>query len=66
MVNEEKIDAYYILDKQLTLKRSYYSNISNQKKESVNTSPAEEERLLKIVRKELKAFLDKMYQTLYG
>lgn len=66
MVNEEKIDAYYILDKQLTLKRSYYSNISNQKKESVNISQAEEERLLKIVRKELKAFLEKMYQTLYG
>ena len=66
MVNEEKINAYYILDKQLTLKRSYYSNISNQKKESVNISQAEEERLLKIVRKELKAFLDKMYQTLYG
>ena len=66
MVNEEKIDAYYILDNHLTLKRSYYSHISNQKKEDVNISQAEEERLLKIVRKELKAFLDKMYQTLYG
>ena len=66
MVNEEKINAYYILDNHLTLKRSYYSHISNQKKESVNISQAEEERLLKIVRKELKAFLDKMYQTLYG
>ena len=32
MVNEEKINAYYILDNQLTLKRSYYSHISNQKK----------------------------------
>ena len=66
MVNEEKIDAYYILDNHLTLKRSYYSHISNQNKESVTISQAEEERLLKIVRKELKAFLDKMYQTLYG
>lgn len=66
MVNEEKIDAHYILDHQLTLKRRYYSHISNQKKEDVNISQAEEERLLKIVRKELKAFLDKMYQTLYG
>lgn len=66
MVNEEKINVYYILDNQLTLKRSYYSHISNQKKESVTVSQAEEERLLKIVRKELKAFLDKMYQTLYG
>ncbi len=66
MVNEEQINAYYILDNQLTLKRSYYSHISNQNKESVTVSQAEEERLLKIVRKELKAFLDKMYQTLYG
>ncbi|WP_061586749.1 hypothetical protein [Streptococcus oralis] len=66
MVNEEKINVYYILDNQLTLKRSYYSYISNQNKESVNISQAEEERLLKIVQKELKAFLDKMYQTLYG
>lgn len=32
MVNEEKINAYYILDNQLTLKRSYYSHIRNQKK----------------------------------
>ena len=66
MVNEGKINAYYILDNQLLLKRSYYSHISNQNKESVTISQAEEERLLKIVRKELKAFLDKMYQTLYG
>ncbi len=66
MVNEEQINAYYILDNQLTLKRSYYSHIRNQKKESVNISQAEEERLLKIVRKELKAFLAKMYQTLYA
>ncbi len=66
MVNEEKINAYYILDNHLTLKRSYYSHIRNQKKESVNISQAEEEHLLKIVRKELKAFLDKMYQTLYA
>lgn len=66
MVNEEKINAYYILDNQLTLKRSYYSHIRNQKKESVNISQVEEERLLKIVQKELKAFLAKMYQTLYA
>ena len=66
MVNEEKINAYYILDKQLTLKRRYYSYISNQNKESVMISQAEEERLLKIVQKELKAFLAKMYQTLYA
>ena len=63
---EEKIDVYYILDNQLTIKRSYYSNISNQKiKESVDISQSEEERLLKIVQKELEAFMEKMYQTLY-
>ena len=66
MVNEEKINAYYILDNHLTLKRRYYSHISNQNKESVTIFQVEEERLLKIVQKELKAFLDKMYQTLYG
>jgi len=65
-VNEEKINAYYILDHQLTLKRSYYSYIRNQNKESATISQAEEERLLKIVQKELKAFLYKMYQTFYG
>ena len=66
-VKEEKIDVHYILDNQLTIKRSYYSNISNQKiKESVDISQAEEERLLKIVQKELEAFMEKMYQTLYG
>ena len=66
-VKEEKIDVYYILDNQLTIKRSYYSNISNQKiKESVDISQAEEERLLKIVQKELEDFMEKMYQTLYG
>lgn len=32
MVNEEKINVYYILDNHLTLKRSYYSYIRNQKK----------------------------------
>lgn len=66
MVNEEKINAYYILDNQLTLKRRYYSYIRNQNKESVTISQAEEERLLTIVQKELKDFLAKMYQTLYG
>ena len=66
IVNEEKINAYYILDNQLTLKRSYYSHINNQKKESVNISQTEEERLLNIVQKELETFMEKMYQTLYG
>ena len=41
MVNEEKINAYYILDNQLTLKRRYYSYIRNQNKESVTISQAD-------------------------
>ena len=57
----------YELDKNFDLVSSSYFQVNeNNIKESVNTSPAEEERLLKIVRKELKAFLDKMCQTLYG
>ena len=57
----------YELDKNFDLVSSAYFQINEKNiKESVNISQAEEERLLKIVRKELKAFLDKMYQTLYG
>ena len=41
MVNEEKINVYYILDNQLILKRRYYSHIRNQNKESVNISQAD-------------------------
>ena len=57
----------YELDKNFDLVSSSYFQVNeNNIKESVTVSQAEEERLLKIVRKELKAFLDKMYQTLYG
>ena len=57
----------YELDKNFDLVSSSYFHVNeNNIKESVNISQVEEERLLKIVRKELKAFLDKMYQTLYG
>ena len=35
-------------------------------KESVNISQSEEERLLKIVQREIDGFMKKMYQTLYG
>ena len=57
----------YELDKNFDLVSSAYFQINEKNiKESVIIPQAEEERLLKIVRKELKAFLDKMYQTLYG
>ena len=66
-VKEEKIDVHYILDNQLTIKRSYYSDISNHKiNDEVTIPQAEEERLLNIVQKEFEAFMEKMYQTLYG
>ena len=67
IVKEEKVDVHYILDNQLTIKRSYYSDISNQKiNDGVTIPQAEEERLLNIVQKEFEAFMEKMYQTLYG
>lgn len=67
IVKEEKIDVHYILDNQLTIKRSYYSDISNQKiNDGVTIPQAEEERLLNIVQKEFEAFMEKMYKTLYG
>ena len=66
-VKEEKIDVHYILDNQLTIKRSYYSDISNPKiNDGVTIPQAEEVRLLKVIQKELEAFMEKMYQTLYG
>ena len=57
----------YELDKNFDLVSSAYFQINEKNiNERVTIPQAEEERLLKIVRKELKAFLDKMYQTLYA
>ena len=57
----------YELDKNFDLVSSAYFQINEKNiKESVNISQSEEERLLKIVQKELEAFMEKMYQTLYG
>ena len=59
--------ALYELDKNFDLVSSAYFQINEKNiNERVTIPQAEEERLLKIVQKELKAFLDKMYQTLYG
>ena len=66
-VKEEKIDVHYILDNQLTIKRSYYSDISNQKiNDGVTIPQAEEDYLLRSVQSEIEGFMEKMYQTLYG
>ena len=57
----------YELDKNFDLVSSAYFQINEKNiKESVTIPQAEEERLLKIVQKELEDFMEKMYQTLYG
>ena len=57
----------YELDKNLDIVSSAYFQTNEKNiKESVTIPQAEEERLLKIVQKELEAFMQKMYQTLYG
>ena len=57
----------YELDKNFDLVSSAYFQINEKNiNERVNISQSEEERLLKIVQKELESFMKKMYQTLYG
>ena len=57
----------YELDKNFDLVSSaYFQTNEKNKNERVTIPQAEEERLLKIVQKELEAFMKKMYQTLYG
>ena len=57
----------YELDKNLDIVSSaYFQTNQKNKNERVTIPQAEEERLLKIVQKELEAFMKKMYQTLYG
>ena len=57
----------YELDKNLDIvSSSYFQTNEKNKNERVTIPQAEEERLLKIVQKELEAFMKKMYQTLYG
>ena len=59
--------ALYELDKNFDIISSTYFQINEKNiKESVTIPQAEEERLLKIVQKELEDFMEKMYQTLYG
>ena len=58
--------ALYELDKNFDLVSSAYFQINEKNiKESVTIPQAEEERLLKIVQKELEDFMEKMYQILY-
>jgi len=57
----------YELDKNFDITSSAYFQINEKNiNERVNISQSEEERLLKIVQKELEDFMETMYQTLYG
>ena len=57
----------YELDKNFDITSSTYFQINEKNiNERVTIPQAEEERLLKIVQKELDDFMKKMYQTLYG
>lgn len=56
MVNEEKINAYYILDHQLTLRRRYYSYIRNQKKRKCEHLSSRRRTLVKDCSKRVEIF----------
>ena len=66
-IDGEITSVLYELDKNLDIVSSaYFQTNEKNKNERVTIPQAEEERLLKIVQKELEAFMKKMYQTLYG
>ena len=66
-IDGEITSVLYELDKNLDIVSSaYFQTNEKNKNERVNISQSEEERLLKIVQKELESFMKKMYQTLYG
>lgn len=66
-VNEKQTHITFILDKNLNLIGSSYSQQNdNGKREIVSVSQSEEDYLLKSVQSEIDAFMKKMYQTLYG
>ena len=66
-VNEKQTHITFILDKNLNLIDSSYSQQNdNGKREIVSVSQSKEDYLLKSVQSEIDAFMKKMYQTLYG
>ena len=65
-VNEKQTHITFILDKNLNLIDSSYSQQNdNGKREIVSVSQSEEAYLLKSVQSEIDAFMKKMYQILY-
>ena len=66
-INEKQTHVAFILDKNLNLIYSSYSQQNgNGKREIVSVSQAEEDYLLRSVQSEIDGFMKKMYQTLYG
>ena len=66
-INEKQTHVAFILDKNLNLIYSSYSQQNgNGKREIVSVSQSEEDYLLKSVQSEIDDFMKKMYQTLYG
>ena len=66
-VNEKQTHITFILDKNLNLIDSSYSQQNdNGKREIVSIPQAEEDYLLRSVQSEIDDFMKKIYQTLYG
>ena len=66
-VNGKQTYVAFVLDKNLNLIYSSYSQQNgNGKREIVSVSQAEEDYLLRSVQSEIDDFMKKMYQTLYG
>ena len=65
-VNDKQTYVAFVLDKDLNLVYSNYSQDNDSgKREGVSISQSEEERLLKIVRGEIDGFMKNMYRILY-
>ena len=66
-VNEKQTYVAFVLDKDLNLVYSNYSQDNDSgERGGVSISQSEEERLLKIVRGEIDGFMENMYRILYA
>ena len=66
-VNEKQTHVAFVLDENLNLLYSSYSQENAEgTREIVSISQSEEARLLKIVQSEINSFIKMMYQILYG
>lgn len=60
------IEAFFVVDKQLNLLRSYYYMMEQNERKNTTLQESEEKRLLSIVQKEINGFLDTMEEALYN